>query len=146
MRWLDSITDSMDMKVLVTQSCPTLCNSRTSLPGSSVHGILQAKILDWGHISFLQGIFLTQVSNPGLPHCREVFLFVCLFVFLPSEPPGMPSNRHEFVQIPGDSEGHRRLACCSPWGSQRLRYDLATEHQQPLFKNRSVVLHLFDFF
>ena len=23
---------------------------------------------------------------------------------------------HEFEQAPGDSEGQRRLACCSPWG------------------------------
>ena len=25
-------------------------------------------------------------------------------------------NGHEFEQIPGDGEGHRSLACCSPWG------------------------------
>ena len=25
-------------------------------------------------------------------------------------------NRHEFEQIPGDSEGQGSLACCSPWG------------------------------
>ena len=25
-------------------------------------------------------------------------------------------NRHEFEQTPGGSEGHRSLACCSPWG------------------------------
>ena len=32
----------MKMKVLVTQSCPTLCDSMDySLPGSSIHGILQ---------------------------------------------------------------------------------------------------------
>ena len=37
----------------VTQSCPTLCNPVDgSLPGSSVHGILQAKILEWVAISF----------------------------------------------------------------------------------------------
>ena len=35
-------------KMLVVQSCPTLYNSMDcSLPGSSVHGILQARILDW---------------------------------------------------------------------------------------------------
>ena len=39
--------------------------------GSSVHGILQARILEWVAIPFLQGIFLTQGSNPGLPHCRQ---------------------------------------------------------------------------
>ena len=36
------------MKVLVTQSCPTLCDPMDcSLPGSSVHGISYARILEW---------------------------------------------------------------------------------------------------
>ena len=36
----------------VTQSCPTLCDPLDcSLPGSSVHGILQARILEWVAIS-----------------------------------------------------------------------------------------------
>ena len=35
------------------QSCPTLCNPMDcSLPGSSVHGIFQARILEWGAIAF----------------------------------------------------------------------------------------------
>ena len=37
----------------VTQSCPTLCDPvDCSLPGSSVHGILQARMLEWVAISF----------------------------------------------------------------------------------------------
>ena len=36
-------------------------------------------------------------------------------------------NGHEFEQTPGDSEGQGRLSCCSPWGSQRVRHDLAAE-------------------
>ena len=43
-----------------------------SLPGSSVHGILQARIQEWGCHFLLQGIFPTQESNPGLPHCRQI--------------------------------------------------------------------------
>ena len=39
-------------------------------------------------------------------------------------------NGYEFEQAPGDTEGQGRLACCSPWGSQRLRHDLTTEQQQ----------------
>ena len=36
------------MKVRATQSCPVLCNpTDCSPPGSSVHGILQARILEW---------------------------------------------------------------------------------------------------
>ena len=55
----------------VAQSCPTLCNPMDcSLPGSSVHRVFQARILEWVAISFLQGIFPTQGLNPGLPHCR----------------------------------------------------------------------------
>ena len=44
---------------LFTQSCPTL----SGLPGSSVHGILQARILDWVTISFLG-----ELPIPGLKH------------------------------------------------------------------------------
>ena len=41
------------VKVKAAQSCPTLCNPMDcSLPGSSVPGILQARILDWIAISF----------------------------------------------------------------------------------------------
>ena len=41
------------MAVLVAQSCPTLCDPMDcSPPGSSVHGILQARILEWVAISF----------------------------------------------------------------------------------------------
>ena len=39
-------------------------------------------------------------------------------------------NEHEFEQTPGDSEGQGSLACCSPWGSQGVGHDLATEQQQ----------------
>ena len=37
----------------VAQSCPTLCDPMDcSLPGSSIHGIFQARILEWGAIAF----------------------------------------------------------------------------------------------
>ena len=40
----------------VTQSCPTLCNPKDcSLPGSSTHGVFQAKVLEWVAISFSRG-------------------------------------------------------------------------------------------
>ena len=57
----------------VAQSCPTLCGSvDCSPPGSSVRGILQARILEWAAISFSRGVFPTQGSNPGLLHCRQM--------------------------------------------------------------------------
>ena len=37
----------------VSQSCPTLCDPMDcSLPGSSIHGIFQARVLEWGAIAF----------------------------------------------------------------------------------------------
>ena len=46
---------------------PTLCDPMDcSLPGSSVHGIFQAIVLEWIAISFSRGIFPIQGSNPGL--------------------------------------------------------------------------------
>ena len=60
------------MCAVVTQS--VMSNSLQSMhgspPGSSVHGILQARILEWV-ISFSRGIFPTQGSNAGLLHCRH---------------------------------------------------------------------------
>ena len=57
----------------VSQSCLTLSNPMDySLPGSSVHGILQARILEWVAISFSRGIFPTQGSNLCLLHCRLI--------------------------------------------------------------------------
>ena len=43
-----------------------------SLPGHSIHGILQARILEWVACSFLHGIFPTQGSNPDLPNCKQI--------------------------------------------------------------------------
>ena len=49
----------------VTQLCPTLCNPMDcSLPGSSVHGIPQARVLEWGAISFSRGS--SQPRSPTL--------------------------------------------------------------------------------
>ena len=55
-------------KVKVAQSCPTLCHPIDY----TVHGTLQARILEWVDFPFSGGIFPTQRSNPGLPHCRQI--------------------------------------------------------------------------
>ena len=61
------------MKVLVTKLCLTLYNPmHYSLPGSSVHGILQARILEWVAIPFSRGSSRTQGSTPGFLHCRQI--------------------------------------------------------------------------
>ena len=47
------------------QSCPTLPSHGLEPPGSSAHGIIQARILEWLHV-FFSRIFPTQGSNPYL--------------------------------------------------------------------------------
>ena len=60
------VGDVMCMRVLVAQSCPTLRNPMdSSLPDSSVHGILLSRMLEWVATSFSKEIFSrdwTQVS------------------------------------------------------------------------------------
>ena len=47
----------------VAQSCPTLCDPMDcSLPGPSVHGIFQARVLEWGAIARLR-VHLFQYSE-----------------------------------------------------------------------------------
>ena len=59
---------------LVSQPCPTLCDPvDCSLPSSSVHAYSPSKNNELVCQALLQGIFPTQGSNPGLPHCRWVF-------------------------------------------------------------------------
>jgi len=58
---------------LVAQLCPNLCDPiDCSLPGPSVHGDSPGKNMGVGCHALLQGIFPTQGSNPGLPHCRRI--------------------------------------------------------------------------
>ena len=53
--------------VLVAQSRPTICDPMDCSPGSSVHGILQARILEWVAIPFSRASFQprdrTRVSH-----------------------------------------------------------------------------------
>ena len=69
--------------VLVTQSCPTLCNTMDCSPtGSSVHRISQAKILEWVAISFSRGSSHREIKlmSPALAGG-----------FFTAKPPGKPS-------------------------------------------------------
>ena len=56
------------MKVLVAQSCPTACDPMDPwIPGSSVHGILQARTLNTLAIPFSRGDLPNLGIEPGSP-------------------------------------------------------------------------------
>ena len=66
----------------VAQSCPTVCDPMDcSLPGSSVHGIFQAIVLEWIAI-----FFSSRLPNPGIKPGSPTLQADAL----PSEPPGKP--------------------------------------------------------
>ena len=57
----------------VAQSCPTLSDPMDySLPGSSIHGIFQARVLEWGAIAFSRSFIVSGLK----------FSFLILFEFI----------------------------------------------------------------
>ena len=59
--------------VLNCSVCLTFCNPmECSPPGSSGRGVFSNQNIGVGCQALLQGIFLTQGSNPGLLHCRQI--------------------------------------------------------------------------
>ena len=101
--WFLYINVVVVVVVLVAQLCSTLCNPiDCSLPGSFVHGILQARILEWVAIPFSRGSFWpkawTQVfctasrfftiwaTREDLCKCTVCFLLVVGTPFLQHNP------------------------------------------------------------
>ena len=91
-------------EVLVAQLCPTLCLPMDySLPGSSVHGVLQARILEW-----LPFPSPGDLLNPGI---KPVSLASPALAggFFTTEPPGKPifniSRLIESPTSPGQNTG-----------------------------------------
>ena len=73
------------VKALAVQSCLTLCDPMDcSPPGSSVHGILQARILDWVAMPSSMGGLPDPGIEPRSPTLQADSL--------PSEPPGKPAS------------------------------------------------------
>ena len=70
LKWLSTHARVVLMKKKVTLSCLTLCNNI-----EACQALLQdspCKSIGVGCHSLLQGIFSTQGSKPGLPHCRQI--------------------------------------------------------------------------
>ena len=75
---------AMKVKVLVTPLCPNLCDSMDcNSPGTSVHGILWARILEW-----LKFPSPGDLSKPGIKSESPTLQVDPL----PSEPPGKPKT------------------------------------------------------
>ena len=77
------------------QSCPTLCSSMDySPPDSSVHGILQARILEWVAVPSSRG------SSQRRNRTRVSYLSCTAGRFLTAEPPGKPRRQQRTSKNP----------------------------------------------
>ena len=89
-----------------------------SLPGSSVHGISQARILEQVAISF------SRRSSPPRDWAQVCFFAGRRFTAAPQDFPEdvmhHQLNRDEFEETLGDTAGQRNLAGYSPWGHKEL--------------------------
>ena len=92
----------------VAQSCLTLCDPMDcSLPGSSIHGIFQARVLEWGAIAFSgvmprQGKFWQKVSKKNslqlssVQFLSRVRLLATPWTVAYQAPPSMGLSRQEY--------------------------------------------------
>ena len=79
--------------VFVAYSCPALCNPiNYSPPGPSIHGILQARTLEWVAISFSKRNYRRKKVK-SLSHIR---LFVTPWTVAYQALPSMEFSRHEY--------------------------------------------------
>ena len=91
------------VKVKAAKSCPTLCDPMDcSPPGSSVHGFLQARILEWVAISFSRGSsHLIQGSNSSFSFWQADLTSASLYV---GKGNGNPLQ-YSCLEKPMDGEG-----------------------------------------
>ena len=96
----------------VTQSCPTLSGPMDhSLAGSSVRGIFQARVLEWGAIAFSEQGTIADIYWFCLSNTPNSFgKVVCQGCIRRRQWQPTP------VLLPGKSHGWRSLVGCSPWG------------------------------
>ena len=101
---------------LATQSSLTLCDPMDcSPPGSSVHGILQARILEWVAISFSRGSSQPRDQTQVTHIVKD---------YLPTEPPGKPW-RNLLPWRKRQTRGRKREAeLGTPFSMSPLRYSL----------------------
>ena len=97
----------------VSQSCPTLRDPvDCSLPGSYIHGIFHARVLEWGAIAFSELSHWNESIDAGKDRGQEE--------------KGMTEDEmvgwhhrldgHGFGWTPGFGDGQGGLPCCGSWG------------------------------
>ena len=85
----DSLTLHLIVVVVVVKSCLTFCNPMDySLPGSSVYGVSQARLLEWVTISFSRG--------SSYPRDQTQVLWLA-GRFFTTEPPGKPLSFNVYL-------------------------------------------------
>ena len=101
----------------VAQSSPTLRNPMDcSLPGSSIHGIFQASVLEWVAIAFSSDSFYLALNNAGL----FIPLFERLLFNRKTSLDTKPWRREPLeattpVPLPGEFHGQKCLVGYIPW-------------------------------
>ena len=85
-QWI-SYTDTHEAK---WSESPSVVSNSLRPMDYTVHGILQARILEWVAFPLLQGIFPTQGLNPGLLHCRQILYHMSyqrsphIYIYMPT--------------------------------------------------------------
>ena len=95
----------------VAQSRPILCDPMDGhVPGSFVHGILQARILEWVAIS----------SSRGSSQCRDQTHISCVSCTFAAEPTGKPMRKHQ--RLPASNYSFHFQSSFLLFKSQTLPY------------------------
>ena len=135
----------------VAQSCPTLCDPMDcSPPGSSVHGIFQARVLEWGAIAFSNSLYdvpvISQRSKNRLllllllpSRYSRVWLCATPETEAHQAPPSLGFSRQEqWSGLPFPSPMHES----EKWKWSR---SVVSDPQQPHGLQPSRLLHSWDF-
>ena len=123
------------------QSYLTLCSPMDcSLPGSHVHGILQARILEWVAMSSSRG---SSQPKHLFPNLHLLYLLYWQAGSLPLAPPGYQykyCQRRQWhptpVLLPRKSHGRRSLVGCPLWG-RRIRHDQRDLAAKPIHTGKA---------
>ena len=106
----------------VTQSCLTLSDPMDcSLSGSSVHGIFQARVLEWIAMSNFQLIkdllYFFLILNIAIAFLAFLEAFILALIGISCRKiPWRRKWQSTPVLLPGKSHAQRSLVGCSPWG------------------------------